>query len=129
MGFSLWCNGGDGVPVGFNNLVALLFKDALASVKVNSVLSKSFMIEHSMRQGSLAPFLFIIATKVLNTMVVLEATAGRLKGIRLLVENRQQLMAQYANDTSFILIGEEEPTLNLIYFMDIFCLASRLVIH
>jgi hypothetical protein len=40
-----------GFPAGFNKLVALLFKDASASVKVNGVLSESFKIERGMRQG------------------------------------------------------------------------------
>jgi hypothetical protein len=74
-------------------------------------------------------YLFIIATEVFNTMAALEAAVGRLKGIQLPVENRQQLMAQYADDTSVTLLGEEEPTRNLIYFLDTFCLASGLVIN
>jgi hypothetical protein len=119
-----------GLPAVFLKFVSLLFKNATANVKVNGALSESFKIERGVRQGCpLAPYLFIIATKVLNTMVTMEAATGRVKGIQLPMENRQQLIAQYADDTSFTLLGEEEPLRNLIYFLEIFCLASRLVIN
>jgi hypothetical protein len=38
-------------------------------------------------------------------------------------------MAEYANDTSFMLYGEERLIKNLIYTLELFCLASGLVLN
>jgi hypothetical protein len=82
------------------------------------------------RQGCpIAPYLFLIAAEVLNNMVMDELAVGRVKGIRLPMENRQQIVAQYTDDTSFTLLGEERPVRNLIQTLDIFCLASGLVLN
>jgi hypothetical protein len=77
----------------------------------------------------LAPYLFLLTAEVLNTMVVEESLVGRVKGIRLPVEDRQQIVAQYADDTSFTLLGEEEPVRYLIYTLETFCLGSGLVLN
>jgi hypothetical protein len=82
------------------------------------------------RQGCpIAPYLFLLAAKVLNRMVNIELQEGRVKGISLPVEERQQIIAQYADDTSFTLLGEEEPVRNLIYTLETFCQASGLVLN
>jgi hypothetical protein len=97
---------------------------------VNGVLSKSFPIKRGIRQGCpVAPYLFLIAAEVLNSMVTAELATGRIKGIRLLIGDRQQIVAQYADDTSFVLLGEEEPVRNLIYILETFCLALGLVLN
>jgi hypothetical protein len=62
-------------------------------------------------------------------MVYKELENGRVKGISLPVGDRQQILAQYADDTSFTLLGEEEPVRNLIYTLETFCLASGLVLN
>lgn len=119
-----------GIPQGFIDMVTLLFKDASACVKVNGNLSTSFKIERGVRQGCpLAPYLFIILADVLNIMVQTEATRGRIRGISLLVEGKQQILAQYADDASFTLLGEEGSVRNLILSLDTFCIASGLVIN
>lgn len=52
-----------------------------------------------------------------------------MKGISLPVENRQQVLAQYVDNTLFTLLGEEESVRNLIYFLETFCGASGLVLN
>ena len=44
-------------------------------------------------------------------------------------EGRQQIIAQYTDDTSFTLLGDEEKVRNLIYLLETFCLASGLVLN
>lgn len=83
-----------------------------------------------MRQGCpLALCLFIILVDVLNLMVKTKAVLGRIKGISLLGDTRQQILASYADDTSFTFLGEEGSIRNLILTLDTFCLASGLVIN
>jgi hypothetical protein len=59
--------------------------------------------------------------------VVVESAIGRVKGIKLLVDENHQIVAQYADDTSFTLLGKEELVRNLIYTLETFCLGSSLV--
>jgi hypothetical protein len=114
----------------FINMEQLLFIDAEVCVKVNGSLSDSFSIKRGVRQGCpVAPYLFIIAAKVLNIMVMTEMEAGRVKGIELPFSNRQQIIAQYVHNTSFTLRGEEESVRNLIYLLETFCAASGLVLN
>jgi hypothetical protein len=62
-------------------------------------------------------------------MVMNDLGTCRLRRIQLLVEGQKQIMAQYADDTSFTLYGEERPIRNLIYTLETFCLAIGLVIN
>ena len=69
----------------FTSVVKILFSDAVACVKVNGSLLELFKIgrRRGVRQGCpVAPYLFLITTKVLNIMVALEMEEGRVKGIK-----------------------------------------------
>jgi hypothetical protein len=119
-----------GLPQEFNDMVRLLFQDASATVKVNGTPSEAFQIKRGVRQACpLAPYLFLVVSEVLNVMVMNDLREGRVRGIQLPVEDRQQIMAQYADDTSFILYGEESSVRNLIYTLKTFCLATGLVLN
>ena len=119
-----------GFPAQFIHMISLLFQDAAAAVKVNGVPSPQFEIQRGVRQGCpLTPYLFIIVSEVLNLMVTKEAAAGRIEGIQLPVQNHQQILAQYADDTSFTLLGVEDKVKNLIHTLDTFCLATGLILN
>ena len=62
-------------------------------------------------------------------MVTHEMACGRVTGIKLLFQDQQQLIAQYTDDTSFIVLGEEEKARNLIYLLETFCLATGQVLN
>jgi hypothetical protein len=103
--------------------------DASASVKINGSPSPAFVIERGVRQGCpLAPYLFLIIAEVLNAVVKKGMSRGDVKGVKL-PGGREQVTAQYANDTSFTLAGEEEPVRKLIQILNSFCLASGLVLN
>jgi hypothetical protein len=107
----------------------LLFSDAPASVKLNGASSPAFAIERGVRQGCpLAPYLFLIVAEVLNAMVKQRMVMGEVKGIKL-PSGKEQVTAQYVNDTSFTLSGEEAPVRSLMQILNTFCLASGLVIN
>ena len=119
-----------GFPQVFIKMVSLLFHDASACVKLNGEPSPYFPIQRGVRQGCpLAPYLFLIVTEVLNAMVSQEMRAGRVQGISLPFEGRQQIIAQYADDTSFTLFGNEEKVRCLVYLLETFCLATELVLN
>jgi len=87
-------------------MTMLLFQGARASVKVNGSQSQSFPIQRGVRQGCpLAPYLFLIVVEVMNSMFKEGVSHSLIKGIRLPVEDRQQVMAQCADDTSLTLLG------------------------
>jgi len=119
-----------GFSTEFISMVELLFQDAQTEVKVNGEHSPSFQIHRRVWQGcSLAPYLFLLITEVLNSMVKHGMQEGIIKGITLLMENRQQVMAQFADDTSINLRGEELSFRGAIYTMDTFCLGSGLIMN
>ena len=119
-----------GFPQVFIKMVSLLFHDASACVKLNREPSPYFPIQRGVRQGCpLAPYLFLIVAEVLNAMVSQEMRAGRVQGISLPFKGRQQIIAQYANDTSFTLFGDEEKVRCLIYLLERFCMATGLVLN
>lgn len=98
-----------GFPDEFLTMVRLLFVGASGQVNVNGKLSPAFDIERGVRQGCpLAPYLFFIVAEVLNTIFKRNAKLGLIRGIQLPCD-RQQILLQYADDTSLILRGEEEP--------------------
>jgi len=54
---------------------------------------------------------------------------GVIKGIKLPVEDREQVMDQFADDTSLTLLGEEESVLATISTTYTFCKGSGLVLN
>lgn len=77
----------------------------------------------------LAPYLFLIVAEVLNNMVKKGMKGGLVKGVSLPIEDRQQIIAQFAHDTSFTLHGKEEHVKNLLQISKLFCCSSRLVVN
>ena len=119
-----------GFPQVFISMISLLFQDTSTCVKLNGELSPYFPIQRGIRQSCpLAPYLFILVAEVLNSMVTQEMWEGRVQGISLPFEGRQQIIAQYADDTSFTLLGDEGKVRCLVYLLETFCLATRLVLN
>ena len=52
-----------------------------------------------------------------------------MQGISLPFEGRQQIIAQYADNSSFTLFGDEEKVRCLVYLLETFCVASGLVLN
>jgi hypothetical protein len=119
-----------GFPAEFVAWTRMLFLDASASVKVNGSTITPFEICRGVRQGCpLAPYLFLVVAEVLNAMVKSEVYRGAILGIKLPMENRQQTLAQYADDTLLTLLGEECSVKTVIRMLESFCLGSGLVLN
>lgn len=67
--------------------------------------------------------------EVLNAIVKNRVEIGLVKGICLPGGNIQQVLAQFADDTSFTLLGEKRLAIALVAILDSFCLASDLVLN
>ena len=119
-----------GFPMVFIKMVSLLFQDASACVKLNGEPSPYFQIQRSMCQGCLlASYLFLIVEKTLNAMVTQEMSRENIQGINLPFGGHQQIIAQYVEDTSFTMLGKEEKVRCLVYMLEMFCLATGLVLN
>lgn len=71
-----------GFPGEFVFMLKILFQEVGARVKVNGSLLETFAITKGVRQGCLvASYLFLLVAEVLNTMVSVQLTAGRVQGI------------------------------------------------
>jgi hypothetical protein len=78
---------------------------------------------------NLAPYLFFMIGEALNIATKWAMEMGNLQGIHLPEEVEQQLILQYADDTSYTLAGTKENLSNLIALLDLFHLASGLCIN
>jgi hypothetical protein len=79
------------------------------------------------RQGCpLTPHLFL---EVMNAMLKKEAAAGNVKGVKLPIGNRQQVVTQYADDTSLTLLGKEGSVQGTIHTLETFCAGFGLVLN
>ena len=72
---------------------------ASTSILVNGSPSKEFRNEKGLRQGDpLSPFLFLIASEVLQQMIIEACNQGLFKGIRLYRSGRNLSLLQFADD-------------------------------
>jgi hypothetical protein len=116
-----------GIPREFTHMTQLLFGGANACVSVNGKLTRKFPINQGVRQGCpLAPYLFLIIGEVLNLCIKAEVEVGRIRGITLPGALEQQTIAQYADDSSLTLRGEENIVSNAVLTLDSFSIASGL---
>lgn len=119
-----------GIPNKFLTIAKILVVDAQASVKVNGSQSPNFQIKRRVRQGCpLAPYLLLIIAEVLNVLMKEGLSLVLIKGIRLLVGDKQQIIAQFANDTSLTLLGEEAPICQAISALERLCQASSPILN
>jgi hypothetical protein len=95
-----------GFPTSFVRMVRLLFQDAVARVNVNGKATKAFPIQQGVQQ-----------------------VRGRICGINLLGATEQQTIAQYADDTSLSIRGEEASVKATMDTLQNFSGASGLVIN
>lgn len=67
---------------------------------------KNFYIEWGVRQGRpLTMYLFIIVGEVLTQTIMKACAKGRLKGVTLSGDNKQQIVSQYVDDSFFMMRG------------------------
>jgi hypothetical protein len=99
-------------------------------MNVNGRTTKKFGIEQGVRQGCpVALYLFLVIGKILNTCIKKEVALGRIKGIILPCSEKQQIINQYANDSSLTLKGEEAIVEQTVSVLDTFNKATSLVIN
>jgi len=108
----------------------MLSKDASASVLLNGKSIDFFYIRREVRQGCpLAPYLFLLIGEALHMETSEEQRQGRIHRIQLLDSDAQQLVSQYVDDTSILVISKEEDFRNIISLLQHFDSASRLIIN
>nr|GEY06840.1 putative RNA-directed DNA polymerase, eukaryota, reverse transcriptase zinc-binding domain protein [Tanacetum cinerariifolium] len=91
------------------------------SIPVNGSPTEEFRLERGVRQGdSLLPFLFILATEGLNTIVTEAVEKGIFKGV-VVGENKVSIShLQYADDTIFFGEWNKENAKTLMYILKCF---------
>jgi hypothetical protein len=95
-----------GMVVEFINIVKVLFQDMEATICINGGITSSFKVERGVRQGYLAPYLFILAREVLNFMMK-EVTSRGDQGDPVMGATRQHTLSQNVDDTTISMKGEE----------------------
>lgn len=119
-----------GMPELFIQMVRIFFQDAESAILVNNKFLISFLVERRLPKGCpLAPYLFLLVVETLNVVAKATMIIGAFQGIRLPNSEDQQLLLQFANDTTFLLKGEEFYLQNLVSLLQVFAQASCLHIN
>ncbi|XP_059069967.1 uncharacterized protein LOC131859829 [Cryptomeria japonica] len=113
-----------GFPPYFCLAVQTLLKDASAHIEVNGVLSPSFPLGRSIRQGCpLAPALFVIASEALYYILRDSSLSLEVRGI-FLPNDEELINCQFADDTALFFELTKNNFKNLQGKLDVFCSAS-----
>ena len=98
-----------GINERFVAWVKLLFGNASAAINLNGNPGKESKIERGVRQGCpLAPYIFLVVGEVLTHLIKKAEAEGRIRGITLPGDRRQQSIIQYADDSAFMIRGEKK---------------------
>ena len=83
-------------------MIRMLLQEASAPVSINRLCTSDFPIRRGVRQGCpIAPYLFLLVAEALAIVTHSEVAAGRLRGITLPGGSNQQVLAQFADDTTY----------------------------
>lgn len=119
-----------GIPAPFIHLVKLLLSDAEAAISLNGLSTATFPITRGVRQGCpLAPYLFLLVAEALATVTKRAVDSGSIKGIMLPDGATQQVLSQFADDTTFSLKGAERYLATTSAMLTEFGLATGLVLN
>jgi hypothetical protein len=119
-----------GMPNHFINMIRMLLCDASVSVNISKQVTKPFTLHKGVHQGCpLAPYLIVTVAKALN---VVEKKCGiDWTYQRHLLPQclTQQIISQYAHDTSFTMRVEEASMDNLVVIIKSFRFAYGVEIN
>jgi hypothetical protein len=111
-------------------MTRLLFQQAQARIVVNGKTTQTFPILQGVRQGCpLAPYLFLVIGEILNFTMKREVQKRHIKGIQLPGALEEQVIAQFADDTSLSIYAAEAPVKATMETLNKFSTASRLIIN
>lgn len=126
--FSFKCMKRLGIAVEFVIMTQMLFLGAPIYILVNGQTTRDFAIEHGMQQGCpLAPYLFLIVGQTFN-LTVLKELKGKIHNVKFFGSNKQQLIVQYANNTSFTIRTFHKDLTQLMHILQLFSRTSGLFI-
>lgn len=99
-------------------------------VLINGKASRSFDIQKGGATGcSLSLYLFMLVGEAFNMVVKEDQCQGKIQGIKLLENDDQQFLSQYANDNSFSFFGQEIFSRNAVDPVHHFGSASGVIIN
>lgn len=113
----------------FISFVKVLISRASATVSVNGVLSRSFVISRSVRQGCpFAPFLFLLVRESFCQLLDHESTLRKFEGVCLLGGDSKQLYSLFVDDTMLSIRADVKALENLLCTMTTYAHATGLAI-
>ncbi|MCU7801439.1 MAG: reverse transcriptase family protein, partial [gamma proteobacterium symbiont of Lucinoma myriamae] len=88
----------------FKQWINVLYKNIKSCVHINGHLSEWFFLQRGCRQGDpISPYIFLLCAEILAILI---RTNKHIKGIK--VGDKEFVISQYADDTSFILDGTRQ---------------------
>ena len=100
----------------------VIYCEINSCVTVNGQISDWFSIGRGCRQGDpLSPYLFILCVEILAIMI---RESKAIQGI--VIDNVEHKISQYADDTEFLLKGDQKSFETCIHILDLFASKSGL---
>ncbi len=100
-------------------MVKLLFQDARCSSHVPNQ-------KRGETRLPIGSYLFLIMDEVLNIMIKQGKTRGEIHGIKIPSGVKEQIISQYADNTSMSLVGEEDNIDKMVDLLNTFLCISML---
>jgi len=111
-------------------MTQILFKGASTCILVNEQTTRDFPIKRGVHHMCpLAIYIFLIVGQALNSIALEELKQDKIHKVKLPRSNKQQIIDQYANDTSFIIKVAHTNVAKLMHFLQLFNKASSLSIN
>ena len=108
----------------------MFFANASAAVNLNGSPGNNFKVERGVKQGCpLAPYLFLIVGEALTHVIKKAIKEKRLRGVTLPGGKKQQSIAQYVDDSSFMVRGEKRDVDEMVRLLKVFSAASGMEIN
>lgn len=116
-----------GFKLNFINFIKALTSNANSTILINSILTESFLVTRSMRQGCpLSLLLFIIVVDVLSRLFNKVAKNGHIKVVQMEDATMHYMHGMYADDLSLILEADSKNIQRVQQIIDNFGDASSL---
>jgi hypothetical protein len=111
-------------------MIQILFEGASTCILVNEQTTRDLLIKRGIsHKCPLAIYIFLIVGQALNSIALEELKQGKVHKVKLLRSNKQQVIDQYADDTSFIIRVAHKDVARLMHFLQLLSKVSSLFIN
>jgi hypothetical protein len=110
-------------------MTQILFEGASTYILVKEQTTWDFPIKRGVRHGCPLVYIFLIVGQALNSIALEELKQNKIHKVKLPRSNKQQVIDQHVEDTSFIIRVAHKDVAKLMHFLQLMNKASNLFIN